>query len=490
MSHLARSLALGLTSLALLLPACADRSDDGVASDEAANTERPCDADGAAPGRPKVYFQPFDNAEAQVLCTLERAKREVVIAHYNIRRPGTIATLIKLKRRGVDVRIAVDEGNSKHEWNTGDDELEAAGIKIVRTKPKGEGALMHLKSTVIDEETVLTGSFNFNETAALANDENMIVLREPGLAKRYRDQILEVLGEKAREVQPAQVTPSVAVHFIPEVDASKILIPALDAAKRSIDVAMFTFTQRDLADALVRAQKRGVQVRVVVETKQTTMSTADEALEAGGVQLVRGANKVGQYSAMHHKYLIVDGARTYTGATNWTNAGVRKNEEDLIALDFPEVALAFEQNFADLLWIYGGVDATAASPRAIARTEAPVLFNPRTQATSWGDRVVVVGSDAALGNWNPLAALGATTDKDLFPSWAAPARLPAGARVEYKYVIVRANGDIEWEPGANRVLEVPQSGRGEVTTGEVGDTSKGWTPRNQPASPVAEPAGE
>lgn len=107
-----------------------------------------------------MYFAPYDQPEKQVLCVLSAARREVVIAHYNIRRENVIAKLIELKQRGVDVRVAVDEKNSHQEWNVGDDAMEAAGITLVRTKPRGSGALMHLKIAVVDGEIAMTGSFN------------------------------------------------------------------------------------------------------------------------------------------------------------------------------------------------------------------------------------------------------------------------------------------------------------------------------------------
>jgi hypothetical protein len=73
----------------------------------------------------------------------------------------------------------------------------------------------------------------------------------------------------------------------------------------------------------------------------------------------------------------------------------------------------------------------------------------------------------------------------MFPSWSAPALLRAGTRVEYKYVTLRANGQVEWEPGSNRVLDVPATGRAQVTSGTYGNTGENWTPRTPRAGAVA-----
>lgn len=215
----------------------------------------------------------------------------------------------------------------------------------------------------------------------------------------------------------------------------------------------------------------------MLEEKQTGGSTVDEKAEAAGAQVIRGRNRIGQFSAMHQKYAIVDGVRVLTGATNWTNAGTRTNEEDLLVVEGAEFAMKYRKNFADLMSVYGGLDITNDSD-GLRNEKAPVLFNPVHAGTQLGDRVVVVGSDPARGAWDPTKGIDASTHKDLFPSWSAAARLPAGVRVEYKFVTLRPNGEVTWEPGANRVIEIAPTGRAVVTSGTYGDTSKNWTPRD------------
>ena len=87
----------------------------------------------------------------------------------------------------------------------------------------------------------------------------------------------------------------------------------------------------------------------------------------------------------------------------------------------------------------------------------------------------MVGSDPALGAWNPWAGL--PMGAEMFPDWTARAQLPAGATVEFKFVTIHGNGSVEWEPGANRTLTLPASGRAAVISGTFGDTSKSWAAR-------------
>ena len=72
----------------------------------------------------EVYFAPFDPVEHRILEVLDGVRHEVLVAHYNIRRKVILEKLVELSRRGVVVRVVVDQKNSNREWNTGDDYLD------------------------------------------------------------------------------------------------------------------------------------------------------------------------------------------------------------------------------------------------------------------------------------------------------------------------------------------------------------------------------
>ncbi len=426
-------------------------------------------------GNPAVFFSPFDAPESKALCVLASAKSEVLIAHYNIRSRRMLDALVELKNRGVIVRVAVDRDNAAEDYNTGDDFLESQGIPVVRVKPQGQYSIMHLKVAVVDSERVMTGSFNWNNTAALANDENMLVFRDPDLALKYRNEVLEVLGDRPHVNEGGAVGCGMEVHFAPETRLDSVIRREIDAAKQSVDVAMFTFTMQNIADALRRAVTRGVRVRMVVEQKQTDLSDAEDRVESVGATVIRGANKMGAHAAMHQKYAIIDGHRVLSGATNWTASGTRYNEEDLLIIDSPSLALRYRQNFADLLWIYGGLETSDSDP-ALLGDQATVVFQIVNGTTEWGDRSVVVGNHPSLGNWNPFEGVDAQTE-DIFPIWAAHATVPAGTRLEYKFATIKRWGEVRWEGGGNRVVDVPKTGRSSVIGGMYGNTMSNWTPR-------------
>ena len=459
-------------ALTLGLVLCACQEDDVQTAEPQDITSFTCTSTKAEPGAPRVYFAPWDEAELEALCLLDRAQDEVVVAQYNIRTQSYLDKLVELHERGVEVKVVVDLANSKNEWNVGDDFLEQAGVPLVRTSSL-KSSLMHLKSTVIDGTWVMTGSFNWNETASLANDENMLVLNEPQLAELYRAQLLQVFDKSAAVVQGGAVDEHYEVHFSPEEKLDTRLVGEIDGAATSIDLAMYTLTSEPIGLALERAIGRGVAVRVVTERKQSALSKVEDRIASKGGLVVQAANRVGAHSAMHQKYCVIDGVTVLTGATNWTRAGTRTNDEDLLILrDLPDIAEAYERNFADLLWVYGGLDASDLPGSEVAG----VLFQAVNDRTAFGDSMVVVGDHAELGAWDPWRGLPLETTDTLFPSWTANMKLPAGTRIEFKLVTRRADGSVFWEPGPNRSLEVGADGRSVVYGGAFGNTSHSWTP--------------
>lgn len=67
--------------------------------------------------------------------------------------------------------------------------------------------------------------------------------------------------------------------------------------------------------------------------------------------------------------------------------------------------------------------------------------------TQWGDSVVMCGSTEQLGGWRPERALRMTTDDAIYPVWRCePLLLCADDGVEFKFVVLKADGTADWEP--------------------------------------------
>jgi phosphatidylserine/phosphatidylglycerophosphate/cardiolipin synthase-like enzyme len=98
--------------------------------------------------------------------------------------------------------------------------------------------------------------------------------------------------------------------------------------------------------ALLEAEKRGIDVRVVVDKSQATANyTAATFLANDGVPVRVDY----QYAIMHDKFIVVDGQEVETGSFNFTAAAERANGENIIVLHDPAIAQRYGQEW-DRLW--------------------------------------------------------------------------------------------------------------------------------------------
>lgn len=145
-------------------------------------------------------------------------------------------------------------------------------------------------------------------------------------------------------------TPGIQVLFCPEDGCSDSLIQIFDRANETIDVAVYSFTHSDIAEALVRAKGRGVRVRVILESEQLTSYSQYGKLKSAGVEVVIDRNEY----LMHNKFAVIDGKVVVTGSFNYTVAADRRNDENLIMIFDEGVAGKYEAEFEEM-WsgVYG-----------------------------------------------------------------------------------------------------------------------------------------
>lgn len=137
-------------------------------------------------------------------------------------------------------------------------------------------------------------------------------------------------------------------------------VDEIDAATRSLDIAMYSFRDSGVEDAVFAAAARGVSVRAILdgasEDRKDVPGSFSAELEDAGIE-VRWVNKT-----MHHKFAIVDGARTdiaqaaegllMSGSGNWSYSAGTKYDEDTLFLRDERLLLSFQREF-EHLWSHG-----------------------------------------------------------------------------------------------------------------------------------------
>ena len=143
-----------------------------------------CIQPAAAASSVQVGFSPEGSALQLVLKAIESAHQEIRLMGYSFTSPEVVSALVRAKRRGVDVKIVLDEkGNRSKASQAAMNIVVNAGIPL---RTNGRYAIMHDKVIIVDNHTVEAGSFNYTRSAASRNSENVLVINEmPEVAQTY-----------------------------------------------------------------------------------------------------------------------------------------------------------------------------------------------------------------------------------------------------------------------------------------------------------------
>jgi phosphatidylserine/phosphatidylglycerophosphate/cardiolipin synthase-like enzyme len=157
-------------------------------------------------------------------------------------------------------------------------------------------------------------------------------------------------------------------------DVARELAAFLDAARSSLDVAVYDFALGSDTAALARralegAAARGVAVRMLynVDHRAPIPVPPPPQGEPRLIDTVRVPTKgvAGVPDLMHHKYVVRDGASVWTGSTNWTDDSWSREENVVVLVDSPQLARAFTLDF-EQLWTTGDVSASGkVEPRPV-----------------------------------------------------------------------------------------------------------------------------
>ena len=132
----------------------------------------------------KDAFSPEAGSEALVIKVLASALQTIRLAGYSFTSPAVVKGLIDAKRRGVDVKVVLDDKGNRGRAN-----LMAMRLITeadIPTRVVSAYAIHHDKYIVVDGLHTETGSFNYSQAAARLNSENVLVIwNNPGIAKQY-----------------------------------------------------------------------------------------------------------------------------------------------------------------------------------------------------------------------------------------------------------------------------------------------------------------
>ena len=131
--------------------------------------------------RIESYFAPEDGVAAHILRVLRSARTSIRFMAFSFTRDDFAQVLIEKARAGVSVQ-GVFERRQIQAGSSAWDELNGKGLDV---RLDGNRYNQHSKVFVIDSQTVVTGSFNFTQSADKQNDENVLIIHDAAIARAY-----------------------------------------------------------------------------------------------------------------------------------------------------------------------------------------------------------------------------------------------------------------------------------------------------------------
>ena len=129
----------------------------------------------------ELCFTPPAGCASVIEREIAKAKTRLYIQAYGLTKDSIADAIIAAKKRGVKVRVLLDRSNIGSKYSKLDS-LSSAGIDITIDRISG---IAHNKIMIIDQQTVITGSFNFTNGADSRNAENVLIINNSKIAEQY-----------------------------------------------------------------------------------------------------------------------------------------------------------------------------------------------------------------------------------------------------------------------------------------------------------------
>jgi phosphatidylserine/phosphatidylglycerophosphate/cardiolipin synthase-like enzyme len=305
----------------------------------------------------------------QLMAAINGASTSIDFAIYGVRaQPAVIEALLAAQTRGVRVRAVVDTENADcSAFGYPDTSALIAALTPGSVRcdiGPGYTYIMHDKFFVFDGQSVWTGSTNLSDTelGGEYNSDVAVLIDSPELAAVYDAEFEEMYGGKFHHKKvddtPHQLTLAdgtrVESYFSPSDGArAHAVLPLIAAATSTLDVAMFFFTDPDVAQALIDASARGVRVRMVLDASGAAHPASKSSQLCAADIPVKVENWGGK---SHSKWAVADAdhdaATVLFGSMNWTASGDQDNDENTLVVHDRALAAQFraefERQWADL----------------------------------------------------------------------------------------------------------------------------------------------
>lgn len=151
-----------------------------------------------------VLFSPNGGCTDRIVQEIGDAKKNIRVQAYSFTAAPIAKAILEAKKRSVDCEVILDKSQETQNYS----ELDFFFNQGVPAFIDDRHAIAHNKIILIDDSTIITGSFNFSKAAEDSNAENLLVIKDDlDLARKYRDNYA-AHREHSRTYQGRTTTPA------------------------------------------------------------------------------------------------------------------------------------------------------------------------------------------------------------------------------------------------------------------------------------------
>jgi phosphatidylserine/phosphatidylglycerophosphate/cardiolipin synthase-like enzyme len=254
-------------------------------------------------------------------------------------------------------------------------------------------SLMHHKFVIVDHRFVIITSANFtlsdtsgdfSNSSSLGNANNLLKIDSSELASLLTEEFNIMWGDgvggkpdskfgvkkPVRNPQTIILGKSkITVHFSPtsptepwNISSNGLIAKTLSTSTKTVDLALFVFSDQQLANILEERHHQNVQVRALI-APQFAYRPYSEGLDMMGFALsdnckyevdnrpwknpisTVGVPILPKGDLLHDKFAVIDNKTVITGSHNWSEAANHGNDETLIVIENPTVAVHYQREF-------------------------------------------------------------------------------------------------------------------------------------------------
>jgi phosphatidylserine/phosphatidylglycerophosphate/cardiolipin synthase-like enzyme len=142
-------------------------------------------ADGGTPQTRQVeietYFAPEDEVASRIIAEIRQARSRIRFMAFVFTSDEIAGAMLERAQEGVVVQGVMEARNAERDYS----EYERLRAEVHDVLPDGNPYIMHHKVIIIDDETVILGSYNFTASADEDNDENVLVIHDAEVAALF-----------------------------------------------------------------------------------------------------------------------------------------------------------------------------------------------------------------------------------------------------------------------------------------------------------------